>query len=489
MNKLLEQIESAIRNQEHSLMGDLITRYLKSERYSKEARLTASEFYRRISQYSKGLELLHWQNESFNWKSLPEHEIRIRLQSIRLLNLLGASQFAVNMLDMIDFEIQKKYYELIAPIYLSNGRDAEAGRLYSFLEKLPVTELNYQMRLRLIGLADSYAGLEKFEQSIELGERLLEKSTEPVMLAILNEALGSYHVRSGNLKKAAKYHEKAQSFYQPDDQTVDHGYLLKWVGARLVLEGKWVDAEKMLSRSLSILDQKGIKPEVWLEVYFWKGLLEFKKHPKILPQEWKMLLGYPTVGQGFKKQISKWIDLPSEVSFNENPKMKSCLYFQEDMKVERGKNSLGLSLPEKILSLLLAAGQGGVPFYRVCDAIYDDLHSFGQHFKRLDQGLGRLRSDGIEVEWKDMHLHLIPNQKSAQYQAVVNLERTIPGGLFFKEVLRKNPARFSREEVEKYFSLSRSRAAALCQKWVEEGRLNTEKEGRSVFYSPRVSAE
>jgi len=482
VSKFLELIEVSIRNKDHSEVSELITKYLKLERYSKIARLKASEFYRRISLYSKGLELLHWQNESFQWKTLDEQEIRIRLQSIRLLNLLGASSFAVKMLDTIEPKIQQKYYEIIAPIYLSNGRNAEAAELYSFLKDLPDRDLDYQTRLRLIGLADAYSGLEKYEKALQIAERVQALSSEPAILAILPEAMGSYCLLAGNLKKAATFQTKAKSFYQENETTVDYGYLLKWIGGRLVLEDKFEEAKKVLAQAFSILYQKGFKPEVWLEVKYWQGLLEWKKNPKFFPDIWRMLLGYPTVGTGFQKQISKWAPLPAVLKFNESPEVKTILHFREGMSVSKVKNTLGLDLPEKILANLLPAGEWGVPFYRMCDAIYEDLYSFGQHYKRLDQGLGRLRAEGMKVEWKDMHLCWTPNQKSNQFQSTVNLHSRGEGGLFFEMISSKKDSRFTRVDVEGYFSLSRSRAASLCQKWVEANLLTVEKEGRAVFY-------
>jgi len=480
MSNYLEQIESSLREKHYSNMGELITKYLKSEKYSPHARLQASEFYRRISEFSQGLELLHWQNESFHWQRLDDQEIRVRLQSIRLLNLLGASSFAIRMLDTIDHQTQQKYYEIIAPIYLSNNRDAEANRLYLFLESIPDRQLDYHHRLRLINLADSYFGLEKYDHAIKLVKRLFSISNEPAILAILNEALGSYYLRTGEISKAATYQNKAQTFFKPEEKTGDYGFLLKWVGARLIYEKKFLEAEDYLNRSFSILYQKGRKPEAWLEVLYWRGFLAWKKNPKRLPDDWQILLRYPAVEDQYRKRIGKWLKLPSKINSNSSPSPKITIHHHEEMVIEGRKNTLGLTLPQKILSLLLAGGEWGVPFYRACDAIWgEDLYSFGLHYKRLDQGLGRLRKSGLVVEWKDMHLQLIPNGKSAQYGLVVNLEETQPGGLFFN---KQNGIRFKREDVENYFSLSRNRAAVLCKKWVDEGRVSIKKEGRLVYY-------
>jgi len=153
------------------------------------------------------------------------------------------------------------------------------------------------------------------------------------------------------------------------------------------------------------------------------------------------------------------------------------------MLVEKNKNTLGLSLPDKIFGLLSTSYSWGIPFYRVCDAIWnEDMLSFEQHYKRLDRGIRRLRDEGIDVEWKEMHLLLNQNAQSKKTQVQVTLTPTRPGDLFFKNLEKEKKTNFKREDVELFFDLSKSAAVKLCAAWTEQGWIEVEKSGRSSFY-------
>lgn len=469
MEPLLQEIETAIQNRRLDLVRRLVPAYLSEQKQSLPARLQASECYRRISDFPSALRVLHSELEPGNWQELDETAVQLQLQLARILNLLGASSYALRIVDRVPEKFRARFDNPVGGILVSNYRYRDALPYFAAGEKIPEAELSYAQRLRLISAADCHYGLGDSSRAHFLIERVLRLSKEGLIQGIAHQAQGAYHLMSGQLKKASEHLELSRAHFSPDDTTLDRGFLNKWLGALHVLEGRPDEARVELKEAWKILYRPGFKPEAWLEILYWQGLAE-QRTSKKFPSAWARLLSYPGPGNRLQAKIREHGEIPESFLFTLKKLVTrpspEHLEPMQDLKTRtqgaRVTRKLGLDLPERLLSLLIVAGPHGIPQYRTYEALWpDEIFSFSQHQKRVEQVILRLRKSKTQVAWENSHLTCREGQEvSCGWSA----GPSVPGGGFLR-----GRVEFQRSEVERHFKLSRRSAAYLCEQWEERG--------------------
>lgn len=505
MKDLIARIESAIQGRAHEEAHRLIQVFLRAEKNAPEARLAASEYYRRLSDYGKALRALKLDIPPSGWKELGEKgsdsasgtSIEIQLQAVRILNLLGASSYALQIIEKLPRKSRLRNGLRIAPVLMANYRYDEALTYLDPLFHLADTELDYPRRLKLLSLSDCYCGLGRFAEARSVVDRILAHTREPLLEAIARQAYGSYCVLEGRINDGGKALLKSEELFEASDLTPDHGYLLKWLGAYYSLSGRFEKAGRYLSRAWNILYRPGFKPEAWLDVLYWIGLLKLRgDKAQAAPEEWLRILSFPGPGNPLSERMKKEIEIPKSVVLSREvaPAKTGHVHFdlRSDVKTveresaeegaTRTRHELGLSVSDRLHALLICSGPYGVPQFRAYECLWpDSVLAFHQHQKRIEQAVLALRRGNTEVSWKDFHLKLGEEDRST---CLWSSRAPVPG-LVFLETQRE----FRRSDVERFFCISMRSANEILQQWGKSGLVAAEGKGPSRRYRSRVKAE
>lgn len=481
-----KEIEAAVQRRDLKATKELVTRFLRLEKNSDFARHLASEYFRRLSDYSSALRVLPEECETKNFEKLSDSQLKNQLQLVRILNLLGASARALRIISSIPPRIKEKNSQQVTGILVSNYWYREAIPSAQPIEAKSDDQLSYPERLQLVSLADCYFGVGDFLRSKELLKRIIHISKEQPILGIAYRSLGAQFLLNEDIENAAQNLEKSLKLSPPLDQSNDRGLLEKWIGALECLRGNTQAANERLSRAWDILFRPGTKPEVWLEVCFWRGLCKFKEDRSRLPNEWAMLAAYPSPSNRMAKLILKFTNLPDQMLFGGEGLISEPLGLHIDLSadvlLEREKASdrryqLGVNNAFRLLHFLTIAGSAGIPQYRAYEALWpDEPFSFGQHQKRIEQLIIQLRKNKIQVSWGGSHITLDTKQHRPHSTSWTIKERI--RGLPFLE----GRSGFSRTEVEDFFGVSKRSAGYLIEEWLQGKIVSQAGSGKAIKY-------
>ncbi len=267
MDPLWLEINEAVHRREIIRAGQLIPRYIKAHRTSPEAIYEASEFYRKITDYSNALRVLPKERviRGFSAK-VSEAQTKLELQQARILNILGASKYALRVVDRIRAENRAKSKVEMVEIYHCNDKYADVLDLIGEDYPLPKSEPWHQDWLLHFYLAHALNGLKQRELAIKRVERIHFLSTSALIRAIALCCKGQYLVESNEPEKALPVLLESQSFFQDTDQTGDHAVLQKWLGICFLRLGRLRESETALKRAFAIFFQHALKPEDWMEI-------------------------------------------------------------------------------------------------------------------------------------------------------------------------------------------------------------------------------
>lgn len=480
---LEQQIEHAIRERRIRDARTLIPTFLREKQHSPTACVRASEFYRRISEHTLALRVLRAEASPSGVDFDPD-EAEVQLQLARVLNLLGASGYALRILSRTSKEARKKFPQATGGILLSNYRYAEALQIYAPTDRIPAHQLTYQDSLKLISLADCLAGIGKSQEAALCIEKVLASAKDPSLRGIACQAAGAYLLLSRSIKKAEKMLALAVQHFPRDDRTLDRGFLYKWLGALLCSKGRYAEAQARLKEAWQILYRPGLKPESWLEVLYWFGLCRFRLD-KRFPHEWLRVLAFP----GPSNRLHDWIKeewgreleisgLLDPVRARSKPgkshyDLASVVFRQHARSGVR--HSLGLDRVDRFASFLILAGVGGMPQFRMYDALWpDEAFSLVQHQKRIEQVVLRGRAKELLIKSKNKHFWISPRAEVTCYWRY--------GTEKCGESFLNQRHQFTREEVQDFFGISRRSACSRCSEWVSKGWVAANKRGRRLFY-------
>jgi len=449
---LLVEIEESVRKRAILPAKKSISEYLKREHHRIDARIIASDFYRRISDPCSALKVLG---------SEEERDPKLRFQLSRILNSLGGSHYAMRILSSFHLEDLAAHRIPAVEIFLSNYHYCKAFELMKNVSLRP--DSSYSERSELISKAAILQGLGKTQEAVELVDELLAVSSEPLIRAVLFQAKGAYLILNGDFVRAGESLLESESLFSPHDKTLERSHLDKWLGAFFIFKREPEKARKYLNRSWKILYKPGYKPEEWLEVLYWKGRLTLLQK-KEFPEEWVRINAYP---QPPKSRILQWIRsemlLPHAMTFGEEKILRQLrtrhLDLESKIRFRKTHIQYDLNLSEHLISRLIIAGKYGMPLFRLSETLWpDELFSFQSNLKRLEQMVIRARKEEkFKIRWKDLQLYSNGNK---EWSCFWSENKRITGALFLDE----HPE-FLRADVERFFRLSPRRALQVCESW------------------------
>ena len=392
-----EAIEIAVQRSDHVTVKELVPKWLKKQKYSTAARIQASEWFRRIAETLLAIKALGIEQEFLTWDKLTADQARLQLQFARLLNAWGASQTALTLLEAVPAKIISENSMAAAGILLSNYRYPEATQALRLAVKQnpkhPLIEILLARALQGLSLQ----GQDHWEESderlsrIELNHRAASSSVS----GIASQTLASNALLRGDLRRAQKDLERMRERRASLGTSVDQGNGWKWELAFHALKGEASRAKEALAQAWSYLHIPSEKPEIWTELYFWTGLLQFQEKPKVFPSDWAFLEAYPSPGSRAQDWArERWAKpLPTLLEFGDGSQIWDC-------------DSWDWSRTEKLVGYLRIAGIGGIPQYRISETLWlDEPYSIFSWEKRLENLVFRARKEmGFALEWKERHL-------------------------------------------------------------------------------------
>jgi tetratricopeptide (TPR) repeat protein len=481
MDHLWQQINEAHHQRDSELVRQLIPKYLKAHRRSPESIYEASEFYRKLGDYADALRVLPKERTTIAVTKVPDIETKLELQQARLLNILGASNYALRLIGRIRAENRAKSKIEMVEIYQCNYKYAEVVELLGADYPVPDSEPWHQDWLLHFYLANALSGLKETKLAMERVEKIQRVSNSPLIKANALFYKGKYLVQAGEPEKALPVLLESLQFFQGKDQTVDHGILHSWIGTSFLKLGKYQEAENSLKIALNVFYQPAIKPEDWMEIVLLLEQIPGYKQAseQLAPRLWAQYgPDYLPLKRAGLSNSGKESDIFS-ISKLEGSGKRKHIDRGSDIYWHGNDARLGLDLTDELIWNLIYAGDYGLPQFRLYEILWpNELFSFTQHQKRLEQLVIRARAQGYKIEWKDLHLHL----KSKDVSASSRPEKVVRGLAFLKE-----HSTFSRVDVETYFSISRASAILLCREWVKAGWANLERNSRYHVNIPCVS--
>jgi tetratricopeptide (TPR) repeat protein len=459
VDPIWQQINEAIHRRDTETVDRLIPKYLKSHQSSAESLYEASEFYRKITDYKSAIRILP--KERGAGPGISEAETKLELQLARLLNILGASNYALRMIERIRAENRAKSKVEMAEIYFCNYKFEELLELLGPDYPLPESEPWHQDWLLHFYLAIAFGELKRMDLAIARVEGIRALSSSPLIRAMTLSYQGKFLLMGGEPAKALPLLLESQRFFQDQDRTADHAILQGHLGECFLRLGKFFKAEKALERSSKIFCQPAVKPEEWIEIELLLDRIPgYRKSDQRLTPRLSAMYGseYPPL------KIADQDELESKnLIFSASKIETERKRYHIDRKSETSwvgqKAHLGLDLIDGLICNLIYAGEYGLPQFRIYELLWpNEPFSFSQHQKRLEDVVGRARARGYKISWKDLHLSLLSKDVSASDRP----ERVIRGYSFLVE-----HTAFTMREVESYYSISNTTARVLCRDWLK----------------------
>ena len=474
VQNLKNEIEGWVQTRQIDKVRYAIPIYLKAQDHSEEARLDAAEWYRRIVDLNAALAVLKIEVSAKGIHSLSQSQVQSQIQLARILNLLGASCYALRIARLVRSHPLAQSASEAGGIFLSNYCFAEAKACLQKFADVDATQLGYVEKFRSVAYADALVSTGEYEPALQIYRRILETSAEPLLRGIVSQAMGAAHARAGQLALAYRHLNDAQKWFPPNDKTTDRGILEKWLGVYHLKAKQYDLAAVHLKSAFRLLFRPGYKPEAWLEVVYWKGLLNLLRSPRKFPNDWYRLLAFPAVNQEFANRIATTCEIPAHFILSPRARISTAKPFHVDMESEtvhsKRFQSIGIDLQSKLLALLTYAGSCGIPQYRLAEVLWPEtLFSVSHQQKRLDQVVYRLRKSHWNLRWSQQHLWV---EKDSACSAYWSKLPPIRG----KSFLIEHP-QFLRSDVEKKFRLSRRSANYQCQEWLKAGLVKRSREG------------
>ncbi len=445
------------------MVRKLIPKYLKSHSSSSEALYEASEFFRKITDHKSALRLLPKESALASQSRSSDKFTKLELQLARILNILGASNYALRVVERIRSENRAKSKVEIAEIYFCNFKFSELLNLLGADLPLPASEPWHQDWLLHFYLAIALSELKQTKEAIQRVEGIHALSASPLIRAIALSYKGKFLLAAGEPEKALLSLREAGKFFQHKEKTADDANFLIFLGECLLALAQYKEAESCLTEALKLTYKPSMRPEDWIEV-----ILLLEKIPGFCLDEQRFSRRLRALF-GADYPLLKWTSKSEQRSSNEIFSLSDIHFSKKKMHLDRasdtawidGKARLGLDLVDELICYLVYAGKYGLPQFRLYELLWPhEPFSFDQHQKRLERVVGRARAQGYTLSWEDLHVRLL----SKNISATGHPDTVIRGRSFLVE-----HTRFTRREVEVYFSISSAGAKVLCRSWIEAG--------------------
>jgi tetratricopeptide (TPR) repeat protein len=225
VNSIQSEIEDSIQRQDIEKSEKHIRTLLKTDKYSVDSRLLASEYYRRLSLYVRSMQVLQCNKDPIDLDHPSVSDVRLYLQYARLRNSLGGSKFALLIINKLKINQKIQFSKLVGPILLSNYKYQDAYPIYKKVDSELSDHSDYPTRVHYLGLIDTLTGLKDYKNATDCLNRIEQISKEPLLKGILCEIRGSILLMTGNYKEALNVLNSALNYFPENTKTVDLGYL------------------------------------------------------------------------------------------------------------------------------------------------------------------------------------------------------------------------------------------------------------------------
>jgi tetratricopeptide (TPR) repeat protein len=463
MDPLWSLINEAIHRKDSKAVNSLIVKYLKAHRSSLEARYEASEFFRKNADYSSALRILSKESIPTIESKNSEIATKVELQAARILNILGASHYALRMIQRIREEGRATSKVEMVEIYHCNYRYSDVIDLIGKNYQLPGSEPWHQDWLLHFYYACALSALGQRDLAIKHVDGIRSLTASPLIRAIALGFKGQFLVQDDKSDKGLPFLLEARRFFLEKDLSFDHANLQKWVGICFLKLGRPQEAVQALRKSFEIAYQPALKPEDWMEVVLWLDRIPGARDPSQRLAPRLFALGgvdhAPLAEVGIVEKMGESAIFSSDKI--ESTRKTKHIDRLSDTAWNGERARLGLDLIDELVWNLIYVGVYGLPQFRIYELLWpDEPFSFHQHQKRLERLVGRARLRGYEIAWKDLHLRLVSKDVTTSSRP----ESVIRGYSFLLE-----HSVFTRRDVEKYFAMSNSAAKALCRDWLTNG--------------------
>ncbi len=462
-----EQIENLIKERKTKLAKIQIFKWLKIEGKSVQNKIKASNWLRRVGLTRDAFKMIAPKNWNFEKAKTDPELSKQFLWTARMMNLLGATRFALKIIRNSNLESFEDYL-VAGNIYLTDYDYESALKCFEFAcKKANAKEKKlYSFRMGLVGLADCLAGLKRYSEAINQLNQIQVSKDEGLLQGILFQAKGEYLAQKGEFKKSFDILNKAQQFFPYEEQSADRAFLYKWLGYVEANLGNITKSKEYFYKALQILCSGEYRPESWLECLY------LMHQMNLLPQDQLIILfSYPDLPQQIRKRYS----MPSSLSIW-MPNSEYVLMPFRNEWIHNGKYHAGMSLSLLLLSHLIVVGDRGLPSQRVKPILWpDEFASFDQLTERLERLLARIKKEwAISTKTENGIIKIVEGDLSRF--SVEVLQWRAPMSFYEKH------NQFSAIEFGNYYGLQKSSAHEFLKTEVYKNRLTENKVQRSIQY-------
>ena len=460
------RIEALVRERRTLLATNAINVYLKTSKYTLMAMIQGCDWFRRLGKFWEAYRVIAPDEYRLRTAKLDRTMSRQYLWTARMLNLLGASGYALEMAEMIKDLKAPEDAVILANIYLSNFETVKAHSIFS---KIPTEERSYSSKFAQIGSADALAGVGKMKEALILIRSIPTADDEALLKGILFQAEGEYLARAQKYERALVALEKARPYFQSDDQTVDYAFLLKWIATSYAGLGKKTEATRIFNEAISILKKPKHRPESWLDCYYWMDRFEI-----LSPARKKILFSYPGLNESFLKRLER----PAEFQLGSKT---AEFWISEPSQEWRHREQIYSQISKEIhlLSLVARAGEEGVSIFRILPILWPGDFAIHLHTHRLNQ-LKRqlLMKYKIKIHAQEQVLRL--SDADLKRVSVEVWNRDARPSVF------EASQQISLTAIQKHYGIKRTKSYHLVREWENREWVTLRKIGREVIVKLNV---
>ncbi len=459
-------IEELVRARKTKLATKEIHSFLKSEGTSFENKFIACEWYRRLGLLKEAYKVVAPRKWYFSKLKNDPKIARHYLWVARLLNLLGATKYAILICENLTGHSPEEW-RVLGNIYLSAYMYDKSLQYFTMArDQASVSEKSsYQSRLAILGISDSLAGLKRFNEAIKVASTIQVKKEESRLSAIIEEAKSEYFAQKGEFQKAKKLLKNAFPEFTHEDHSTDRGFLLKWLAYVEAKLGNLSEAQNLFSEALQILQTPTLRAEAWLECYDLMFRCNLLSHENIC-----QLYAFPGKPIEFQKREM----YPTALTLYSR-KSRIKIYMDRNEYEIDNKKYYGLNKEIQLLGYLRMSFKSGISCERIKTLLWpDEIGSFLALQSRLNLLLNRIRTvfkvnanviNGLIVLAEDSI-----NQISVEY------------GFSQLSFFEKN-TRFSSSEFADYYGLKKTASVQALNKLVDSSKVIVSPKEKSKKYS------
>lgn len=459
-----DQIEEMVRARKATAATVAIKQALGRRKGDPDTLFRACDWYRRLGAHRIGFQLVSPQEPLKKIESTDSFIGKRFLWAARFMNLLGASPFAISLIEQVR-PVTAEDHRIAGNIFLSNFDHSRALKHFRDMVAKEPNPDTYLARLSLLGLADCHANLAEAESAIKLADQIFCQSREPLLRGIALQAKGEYLVRMNAIPAALDSLQSAVGYFPAADQSVDSGFLYKWLGYVRVKLGKIQAGNEAFNYAEKILRKPEYRPETWLDLFRLKhelGLLS--------EAESSRLYWYPGLPSGFRRTLKP---LDSGCFGIETAPLRIALSREEFM--QQGKRFYGLPIEVRLIANLAITGKWGLPAIRALSLLWPgEVYSFRYLKGRLDQLLLRIRNSYL-IQARERHgLISVPDSDLRKIFCVSEsalFPSFLDGHRFFRAA-----------EVSHYYSIAKTQRSGLLKTWLSHGWVTRSGKGKNAKY-------